>query len=26
LIDEDGNKKLVFDVLKDFYAEEWMSN
>ena len=23
LIDEEGNKKLAFDVLKDFYAEEW---
>ncbi|MDG2060423.1 MAG: glycoside hydrolase family 2 TIM barrel-domain containing protein [SAR86 cluster bacterium] len=23
LIDEKGNKKLAFDVLKDFYAEEW---
>ena len=23
LIDEEGNKKLAFNVLKDFYAEEW---
>ena len=23
LIDEEGNKKLAFDVLKDFYSEEW---
>lgn len=23
LVDEEGNKKLAFNVLKDFYAEEW---
>jgi len=23
LIDEEGNKKLAFNVLKDFYAEKW---